>query len=217
MSILQKEIKVNLDRQLPREFYARPTLTVARELLGQRLVRRDGDIRLSGLITEVEAYIGEEDRASHASCGPTARNAPMYGPPGYTYVYVIYGMHYCLNVVTERVGFPAAILIRALEPQEGLAMMQQRRGSQHPPSRLTCGPGRVCHALNIDLRLNHSDLCAADASLWIEAQPLIPAERIAQSPRIGVRGDQTARSVCWRYYIRDSAWLSGARAFNQRY
>jgi len=217
MSIPQKEIKVNLCSQLPREFYARDTLTVARELLGKRLVRLDESVRLSGSITEVEAYIGEDDRASHASPGPTARNAPMYGPPGYTYVYLIYGVHHCLNVVTERAGFPAAILIRATEPQEGLATIQQRRGPQNPPSNLTCGPGRVCAALGIDRTLNNHDLCASEALLWIEDAAPIPDTQVARSPRIGVRGDQTALEAHWRFYVRNSAWVSGPRAFNQRW
>ncbi len=217
MSIPQKERKVNLNSQLPREFYARETLTVARDLLGKCLVRRDAGDRLAGIITEVEAYIGEEDRASHASPGPTARNAPMYGPPGYSYVYLIYGIHHCLNVVTERAGFPAALLIRAVEPVAGLAIIQQRRGPQHPATNLTCGPGRVCRALDIDLSLNNRDLCAADALLWIEDATPVSAARIGQSPRIGVRGDQTALEARWRFYIRDSPWISGARAFNNRY
>lgn len=216
MSIPQKERKVNLN-PLPREFYARETLTVARDLLGKCLVRRDAGARLAGIITEVEAYIGETDRASHASPGPTARNAPMYGPPGYSYVYLIYGIHHCLNVVTERAGFPAAILIRAIEPVAGLAIIQQRRGPQRLPANLTCGPGRVCHALDIDRSLNNADLCAADALLWIEDAAPIPAARIGQSPRIGVRGDQAALEARWRFYIRDSPWISGARAFNNRY
>lgn len=203
--------------RLPREFYARDTLTVARELLGKRLVRLDEDARLAGRITEVEAYIGEDDRASHASPGTTARNAPMYGPPGFTYVYLIYGAHHCLNVVTEREGFPAAILIRALEPLEGLAIIQQQRGLQGPPTALTGGPGRVCAALGIDRSFNNHDLCAPDAPLWIEDAAPIPEVQVARSPRIGVRGDQTALDARWRFYIRDSAWVSGGKAFNRRY
>ncbi len=202
--------------RLPREFYARDTLTVARELLGKRLVRLDEDCRLAGIITEVEAYIGEDDRASHASPGPTARNAPMYGLPGHTYVYLIYGMHHCLNVVTECPGFPAAILIRAIEPVEGLAHIRQRRGLHHPPANLTCGPGRVCAALGIDRSLNNHDLCAPDARLWIEDAPAIPEVRIGQSPRIGVRGDQKALEVPWRFYIRDSVWISGTKTSTAR-
>jgi len=208
---------VNLATRLPREFYARDTLTVARDLLGKRLVRLDEGMRIAGCITEVEAYIGEDDRASHARPGLTERNAPMYGPPGYTYVYLIYGVHHCLNVVTEREGFPAAILIRALEPLEGLAIIQERRKLRHPSPALTCGPGRVCAALNIDRSLNACDLCAPDTALWIEdAMPVLETQ-IARSPRIGVRGDQAALEARWRFYIRDSTWLSGARAFNRRW
>ncbi|MBN2390091.1 MAG: DNA-3-methyladenine glycosylase [Anaerolineae bacterium] len=203
--------------RLPREFYARDTLTVARNLLGKCVVRLDGDTRLAGRITEVEAYIGEDDHASHASPGPTARNAPMYGPPGYTYVYQIYGVHHCLNVVTEREGFPAAILIRAIEPLEGLTIMQQRRGLQSSSMALTCGPGRVCQALGIDRNLNHCNLCTPDALLWIENASPIPETQIARSPRIGVRGDPRAIEARWRYYLRDSAWLSAPQSFNRQW
>ena len=203
--------------RLPREFYARDTLTVAQDLLGKRLVRLDEGTRLAGRITEVEAYIGEDDRASHASPGPTARNAPMYGPSGYTYVYLIYGVHHCLNVVTEREGFPAAILIRAIEPLEGLPVMQQRRGMQSTSPALTCGPGRICQALGIDRSLNHRDLCTPDALLWIEDASPIPETQIARSPRIGVRGDPQAIEARWRYYLRGSAWLSASRSFNRRW
>lgn len=115
--------------RLQRDFFARDTLTVARELLGQRLVRILGDMRLSGYIVEVEAYIGEDDQASHAHPGRTARNATMYGPPGHAYVYLIYGMHHCLNIVTDREGYPAAILLRALEPLEGIPLMERDRKS----------------------------------------------------------------------------------------
>ncbi len=208
---------VNLAARLPREFYARDTLDVARDLLGKRLVRLSDGVRLAGRITEVEAYIGEDDRASHASPGPTARNAPMYGPPGYTYVYLIYGIHHCLNVVTEREGVPAAVLIRALEPLEGLEIIQRRRGLHYPTPNLTCGPGRLCAALNIDRSLNACDLCAPDALLWIEDAASVPETQIARSPRIGVRGDQAALEVRWRFYSKHSAWVSGPRAFNQRW
>jgi DNA-3-methyladenine glycosylase len=116
--------------RLGQDFFARDTLVVARELLGRRLVRVFKEQRLSGRIVEVEAYIGEKDQASHASCGPTERNAPMYGPPGHAYVYLIYGMHHCFNVVTEREGYPAAVLVRALEPLEGIEEMRERRGGR---------------------------------------------------------------------------------------
>ena len=116
--------------RLSRGFFARQTLIVAQALLGQRLVRELDGIRLSGRVVEVEAYIGEDDQACHARPGLTKRNAPMYGLPGHAYVYLIYGMHHCLNVVTEREGFPAAVLVRALEPLEGIEKMRELRGGR---------------------------------------------------------------------------------------
>ncbi|MGD2146983.1 MAG: DNA-3-methyladenine glycosylase, partial [Anaerolineae bacterium] len=138
---------------LTRDFFARDTLAVARELLECRLVRVLDGTRLSGRIVEVEAYVGEEDRASHASPGRTTRNAPMYGPAGHAYVYLIYGVHHCFNVVTDREAFPAAVLVRALEPLEGLEEMRERRGGR-PDEQLTSGPGRLCEALAIDRRFD---------------------------------------------------------------
>ena len=113
---------------MPRQFYARPTLDVARDLLGKVLVRRTADGIAAGVIVEVEAYIGEADPACHAAPGPTRRNEPLYGEPGHAYVYFNYGMHYLVNAVTERAGLPAAVLIRALEPVDGDALMHARRG-----------------------------------------------------------------------------------------
>jgi DNA-3-methyladenine glycosylase len=216
VSIPQKETKVNLPKRLTREFYARDTHSVAQELLGKRLVRWLDGTRIAGRITEVEAYVGEEDRASHANPGPTPRNAPMYGPPGYTYIYLIYGIHHCLNIVTERDGFPAAVLIRAIEPIEGLATMRQLRGEHHPLQDLTRGPGRLCQALAVNLTLNNHDLCAIDAPMWIEEDASVCDAHITQSPRIGVRGDAQATNVPWRYYLRDSRWISGTKSFNNR-
>src|SRR5499433_31774 len=114
--------------KLPRDFYDRPTLDVARDLIGKVLVHERRGVRTSGIIVEVEAYIGESDPACHAAPGPTKRNAPLYGPPGFAYVYLNYGIHWLVNVVTERKGSPAAVLLRALEPLEGLDAMQRRRG-----------------------------------------------------------------------------------------
>ncbi len=205
-----------MQRRIPRTFFARPTLQVARELLGARLVRLYEGKRLSGRIVEVEAYIGQEDRASHARMGPTARNAVMFGPPGYAYVYLIYGMHHCLNVVTEEEGFPAAILIRALEPLEGVAEQQALR-SGRSLSELARGPGRLCQALGIDRHFNGADLCAEGALLWLEFDLSYPEAAIASSPRIGVRGDEAARQAPWRFFAADSRWVSGPAAFNRRY
>jgi len=191
---------------LPRPFYARPTLVVARELLGQRLVRLWNGRRLSGRIVEVEAYIGEEDRACHAACGRTSRNAVMYGPPGHAYVYFIYGMHHCLNIVTEREGFPAAVLIRALEPLEGLPIMRANRPG-HPDRRLTNGPAKLCQALRVDRTLNGVDMCVPEV-LWVEADQPIADLEVAQGPRVNVRGDERAINAPWRFYVRGNQWVS---------
>jgi DNA-3-methyladenine glycosylase len=193
--------------RLSRTFFARDTLTVARELLGQRLVRVLDGVRLSGRIVEVEAYVGEEDQASHARCGRTERNAPMYGPPGRAYVYFIYGMHHCLNAVTEWDGYPAAVLIRALEPLEGLELMRARRGGV-PDLRLTSGPARLCQALAIDRRFDRADLCAPGAVLFVEEDGLVPEQAVATGPRIGVRGDEVALTVPWRFYVRENPNVS---------
>jgi DNA-3-methyladenine glycosylase len=195
--------------RLPREFYARPTLTVARELVGQCLVRMLDGQRLAGRIVEVEAYLDETDQASHARPGHTRRNAPMYGPPGHAYVYFIYGMYHCLNAVTEPEGSPAAVLIRALEPLEGLKIMRR-----HRPGRSDCdltdGPGKLCQALAVDRTLNYADLCHSH-ELWIEAGASVADEQITTSSRIGVRGDQRAQTVPWRFYIHGHPCLSRRR------
>lgn len=192
---------------LPRHFFSRDTLQVARDLLGQVLVRvLDGE-RLSGRIVEVEAYIGEDDLASHARFGRTPRNEAMYGPPGHAYVYQIYGLHYCLNIVTEAEGFPAAVLIRALEPLEGLEQMRRRRGVEDP-LLLTSGPARLCQAMEIDRRLDKADMCAPDAVLFVEPGPPVPDDQVATGPRVGVQGDLRARTVPWRFYIRDHPCVS---------
>jgi DNA-3-methyladenine glycosylase len=194
-----------MDR-LGRDFFARDTLTVARELLGQRLVRQLGGRRIAGRIVEAEAYVGEEDRACHAAPGRTARNAVMYGPAGYAYVYFIYGMHHCFNVVTAHEGFPAAVLVRALEPLEGLdAMRRHRKG--RAGVELTNGPAKLCYALAIDRALNGADLVAGEA-LWLERDEGVPDAEVATGPRVNVRGDERALTVPWRFWIRDSVYVS---------
>ena len=153
---------------LGRDFYDRPTLDVARDLLGKILRHRTADGLAAGRIVEVEAYIGEDDPACHAAPGPTIRNAPLYGPPGVAYVYLNYGLHHMVNAVTEAKGHPAAVLIRALEPVEGLELMRVRRGrlkwrlgKPAPPDHELCrGPGNLTAALGITLAQNQS---AADA------------------------------------------------------
>jgi DNA-3-methyladenine glycosylase len=192
--------------RLERAFYRRSTLTVARELLGQRLVRVVDDQRISGLIVEVEAYIGEDDAACHAACGRTSRNEAMYGPPGHAYVYFIYGMHHCLNVVTEEEGFPAAVLIRALEPLEGLEIMRRHRPGK-PDGELTNGPAKLCQALAIDRGFNGADLCTGEV-LFIGEGRMVAQGEIETSPRIGIKADEVARSVPWRFYLQGNGFVS---------
>lgn len=186
--------------RLPRAFFARDTLTVARALLGQRLVRVLADgTRLAGLITETEAYVGETDLACHARAGRTARTAVMYGPPGRAYVYFIYGSHWCLNVVTERPGFPAAVLIRALQPVEGVELLRRRRGGR-PDHQLTNGPGKLTHALAVAEAFNTADLCARAAHLFIERNPDPPAAEISAGPRVGIdRVPEPWRGRPWNF------------------
>ncbi len=181
-------------------FYARPTLEVLEDIIGKVLVHDVGGRRTSGVIVEAEAYIGESDPACHAAPGPTRRNAPLYGPPGRAYVYLNYGMHYLVNAVTEPEGSPAAILIRALEPREGLERMRRRRRAKRPtpaaladPQSLCRGPGNLTAALGIDLRHNTRDLTRG--SLVIEDQGIGPA-RLAWSPRIGIRAGTRRRWRC---------------------
>lgn len=147
-----------LQKALPRSFFARPTLTVAKELLGKFLVRKIGRKMLAGMITEVEAYVGPNDRASHASRGRTKRNDVMFGKPGYWYVYLIYGMHYRLNIVTEKEGYPAAVLIRSVH------LLPDCYGRNE---MIVNGPGRVCRYFKVNKRLNKR-LAAPETGLWIE-------------------------------------------------
>ena len=182
--------------RLTRSFYRRPTLLVARELLGLRLVRLDRGRRLSGWIVEAEAYIGQDDLACHARAGRTERNRVMWGDAGHAYVYFTYGMHWCLNVVTEPAGRPAAVLLRALAPSEGLATMRRRRGRGRP---VADGPAKLCQALDIDRRFNGRDLCAAGARLFIEHAPPVPAHAVRRGPRLGLDNvPEPWKSKPWR-------------------
>ena len=195
-----------MSRRLTRRFFQRPTLVVARELLGARLVRVErGGSRTSGLIVEAEAYIGSDDLGCHARAGRTERNASMWGPAGRAYVYFTYGMHWCLNVVTEADGFPAAVLVRALLPVEGRAAMRRRRGPAGDRD-LTGGPARVCQALGIDRRFDGHDLCATEARLFLETGVPIPELDVSKSPRVGLNSvPEPWRSLPWRFLVRPSA------------
>lgn len=199
----------NSSRMLPLSFFARPTLEVARDLLGRELVRRERGIEMVGRIVEVEAYLGPEDLASHAStvAGRTARNAPMFGPPGHAYVYLIYGMHHCFNVVTERDGIAGAVLIRALEPLAGIEHMRKRRPVARATERtILSGPGRLCAGLAIDRRFSGRPLDRP--SLRLAAGNPVADASVAVTPRIGVdyAGDWAARP--FRYSISGNVHVS---------
>jgi DNA-3-methyladenine glycosylase len=202
------------ERLFPRELLAGDTLSAARSLLGARLVRppdaRVGERRV-GRIVEVEAYIGVEDRASHARMGPTPRNRVMFGPPAHAYVYLVYGMHHCLNVVTEADGRPAAVLIRAVEPIEGLAAMRAARGrAAVADQRLAAGPGCVGAAFGIDRSFTGLDLCDPSSPLFLAPAPA--GERVptvTSGPRIGIAyAGEPWTSRPWRLAVADSPSLS---------
>jgi DNA-3-methyladenine glycosylase len=201
--------KVNCEPMcLPRSFYTQPTRRLAKALLGCRLVRRVDGQRSSGVIVETEAYMGENDLACHARVGRTARTEVMYGRPGLAYVYFTYGMHWMLNVVSERVDYPAAVLIRAIEPIEGVALMQAARGPR-PIGDLTNGPAKLCQALRIDRALNGVDLTDAGSGLWIEPDRSVPARSIARGPRIGLGSTpEPWLSEPWRYWIKGNPFVS---------
>jgi DNA-3-methyladenine glycosylase len=184
--------------RIARAFFARPTLEAARSLLGARLVRLDKGRRIAGTIVETEAYIGEDDLACHARAGLTARTQVMYGPPGHAYVYFTYGMHWLFNCVTEAQGYPAAVLIRAILPTEGLEAIARRRGHV-TQNDWTNGPAKLCQALKIDGRLNSMDLCAPGTPLFLEHGPAIPDSRVVAGPRVGLnKVPEPWKSMPWR-------------------
>jgi DNA-3-methyladenine glycosylase len=189
---------------LRRDFYDRDTEVVARELLGMVLECRTGEGRASGRIVETEAYLGEHDLACHAASGRTARTEPLYGPPGTSYVYFIYGMYWCFNAVTRAEGSPSAVLVRAIEPLEGVSLMRDRRGARVRRSTdLTNGPGKLCQALGIDGRLNALPLDVPP--LVIRQGEPVSRERVAITPRIGI-----TRCAEWplRWFVSDSDYVS---------
>ena len=201
-------------RVLPRRFYLQPTLRVARALLGQVLVHDGPEGRTAGRIVEVEAYRGPRDRAAHSRGGHrSARNEVMYGPAGHAYVYFIYGMHHCVNVVTRPRGVPEAVLIRALEPVDGVELMRRRRRLPSAPEwRLCRGPGALCEALGISRRENGIDLVRG--ALRIEAGAAVAAGAVRRTPRIGVAYAGAHAALRWRFLVAGSRAVSGARGLS---
>lgn len=184
-----------MHRILPRSYFTRPTVTVARSLIGKYLVRVIEGRILAGRIVEVEAYVGPEDKACHASKGRTQRTEVMFGQGGVAYVYLIYGMYHCLNVVTEREGFPSAVLIRAVELE----------------GQLIDGPGRLCRALQIDRSLNRADLTAGEL-LWFEdREELLGRGAVGAHPRVGVDYAGAWAKKPWRFRLRSAAVSPRAR------
>jgi len=201
---------VSADARLTRRFFQRDPVTLAKALLGQRLVRADDGRRVAGLIVEVEAYLGERDAAAHTFGGRrTKRNQAMWGPAGHAYVYFTYGMHHCVNIVAQREDVPEAVLIRALEPTEGLGVMRARRAAARRDRDLCSGPAKLTQALGIDLGLNGEDLVGS-TRLFIERARArrVPEAGVVASPRIGVdyAGGWAAEPL--RFHLRDHPHVS---------
>ncbi len=190
-------------RILNRAFYNRDTEVVARELLGAVLVCRTEQGTSSGIIVETEAYIGEEDPACHAAVGRTRRTEPLYGRPGLSYVYFIYGVHWCFNAVTRAEGLPSAVLVRALQPLDGIELMRERRGPRINDVNLTDRPGKLCAALGITGAMN--GLSLQSGSLIIRAGDSVPSSHIVTAPRIGI-----TKAADWplRFYVRGNQFVS---------
>lgn len=199
--------------RLPRKFYTRSTLQVAQDLLGMFLVRAYRGQKLVGKIVETEAYVGQDDLACHAAKGMTERNQVMFGPAGYVYVYMIYGMYNCLNIVTAKADFPAAVLIRAVEPVKGVETMKNNRNrggrtvkADHDPY-LTNGPGKLCQAMDITRALNGQDLL--NDRIWIEDRgKKAPKKKITPAKRVGVDYAGPCKDYLWRFYVKGSQFVS---------
>ncbi len=184
-------------QKLPREFYDRNTITVARDLLGKLLVHISDGVERIGRIVETEAYLGPHDLAAHSSKGLTPRTKVMFGPPGYAYVYFIYGMYFCMNVVTEREGHASAVLLRAIEPVKNI-------------EGRSCGPGLLCKAMKIDKRLHGHDLLSND--FFLAAPVKAEVFKTVKGPRIGVDYAKHWAKRHLRFYIKGNAYVSHARS-----
>ena len=190
--------------KLSRSFYEQSTLDVARQLLGKYLVRQHADGTTVGRIVETEAYVGPEDKACHASRGRTPRTEIMFGPAGYAYVYLVYGFHHMLNIVTESVDYPSAVLIRAVEPVQGVELMRARRETEQRHN-LASGPGKLCQAFAIDRKLNGDDLCGKVLYLEDRGEAV---SKVVTTPRIGVDYAGQWKRRPWRFLIKGNECVS---------
>jgi DNA-3-methyladenine glycosylase len=196
-----------INEPLPRLFFNAPPLVVARRLLGQRLVRRLHGELLVGRIVEVEAYGGQEDSTSHAYRGARGRAVGMYGEVGRAYIYLIYGMYHCLNVVAHCDGEAGAVLVRALAPEAGVENMREARGGV-ATRLIASGPGRLTQALRVSRDFDGVDLCDGNAPLYLAAAPPVPDADVAIGPRIGVGGRPEDILWPWRFFVRDDSHVS---------
>ncbi|ADL51101.1 DNA-3-methyladenine glycosylase [Clostridium cellulovorans] len=203
-----------MKNKLTREFYDRDSLIVAEELLGKYLVKKDNNTELIGKIVEVEAYRGPEDKGAHSyNNRRTSRTEVMFGAPGYSYVYLIYGMYNCLNTVCEKEGIPQAVLIRAIEPLEAVNVMFKNRygrEAENPKEseikNLTNGPGKLCKALNITKEHNKLDLLGEE--IFITEGEIIKKEQIIRKPRIGIDYAEEYKDKPWRFYVENNKFVS---------
>lgn len=184
-------------------FFSRPTLEVLEDLMGKVLVRKTKEGMTSGIIVEAEAYRGEDDPASFASKGKTKRSEMLYGPPGKAFVYLTYGIHHLLNIITEKENFPAAVLIRAVEPLTGVPLMSKRRSTDNLMN-LCSGPAKLCQAFAIDLALNGASVCSPHSSLFIKDEGKKGGEFVWK-PRIGIR---QGKERLWRLYLKGNPFVS---------
>jgi DNA-3-methyladenine glycosylase len=198
-------------KPLLRRFFDRDPRDVAQDLLGKLLIRRQGARIMAGRVVETEAYMGVTDAAAHSAAGITTRNAVLFGPPGYAYVYMIYGFYFCLNVVTDHPEYPSAVLVRAIEPLKNTNLMRALRGHPKLDTGIGSGPGKLCRALSIDKRLNGEDF--EGTIIWVEDRHFKP-ETICTSPRVGVDYAGVYKDKPWRFYVDGNPHVSRARFKN---
>ncbi|MEL4106242.1 DNA-3-methyladenine glycosylase [Oscillospiraceae bacterium WX1] len=189
---------------IPRDFYEQDTLTVAQSLLGQLLVRHTPAGTVTGIIVETEAYLGEKDDAAHSYRGKTARTSVQYGEKGHAYIYMIYGIHFCLNLTAGPPGLPEVVLIRAVEPVSGIELMAERRASKNRLA-LCSGPGKLCRAFDIGKELYGADVCQSGALYLVYSGQAVS---VTASSRVGIDYAVSSREMPWRFTISDNSYIS---------